>query len=398
MSGTGRRIPVAKPSFGPEEERLLLDVLRSGWATQGPRVEEFERLVAEYVGAREAVAVSSGTTALFLCLHALGIGHGAEVIVPSLSFIASANAVVHAGATPVLVDVDPRTYNVDPGAVEAAVTERTRAVMVVHQLGMPADLHALEAIARRHGLHLVEDAACALGSRYDRRPIGGFGHLAAFSFHPRKVVVTGEGGMITTDDHELAARLRRLRHQGMSISDMERHRAARVIQEEYAEVGYNFRLSDLHAALGVVQMGKIGEFLRIRRAIAARYDAALRGLPAVAAPFVPDYADPNYQSYIVRLVGASEEQRNRVLDELHRRGVASRRGLMAIHRERCYQGARVAGSLAHTDAATEQTMVLPMYVGLSEEEQDYVLNAFDAVVGAVLPETGSRRTEGRDIS
>jgi dTDP-4-amino-4,6-dideoxygalactose transaminase len=378
-----RRVAVAKPSFGDEEERLVLEVLRSGWVTQGPRVEEFERRFAALVGSADAVAVSSGTTALFLTLHVLGIGPGDEVIVPSLTFIASVNAIVHAGATPVLIDVDPRTYNLDPGAVEAAVTPRTRGIMVVHQLGMPADLDAIDDIGRRRGIHVVEDAACALGSSYKGRPIGRTANLAAFSFHPRKVIVTGEGGMITTNDADIAARLRRLRHQGMSISDIERHRADRVINETYPEIGYNCRLSDLHAAVGIAQLAKLDRLVARRRAIAAYYGKALRNLPVVEPPFVPEYAEPNYQSYIVRLRAGGEAERDHVLDEMHRRGVAMRRGLMAVHREAPYRDARIAGSLRHTELATDQTMILPLYADLTDEEQRYVIENLAEVVAGL---------------
>jgi dTDP-4-amino-4,6-dideoxygalactose transaminase len=378
-----RRVAVAKPSFGDEEERLVLEVLRSGWVTQGPRVEEFERRFAALVGSADAVAVSSGTTALFLTLHVLGIGPGDEVIVPSLTFIASVNAIVHAGATPVLIDVDPRTYNLDPGAVEAAVTPRTRGIMVVHQLGMPADLDAIDDIGRRRGIHVVEDAACALGSSSKGRPIGRTANLAAFSFHPRKVIVTGEGGMITTNDADIAARLRRLRHQGMSISDIERHRADRVINETYPEIGYNCRLSDLHAAVGIAQLAKLDRLVARRRAIAAYYGKALRNLPVVEPPFVPEYAEPNYQSYIVRLRAGGEAERDHVLDEMHRRGVAMRRGLMAVHREAPYRDARIAGSLRHTELATDQTMILPLYADLTDEEQRYVIENLAEVVAGL---------------
>ncbi len=376
------RIPVAKPSFDEAEEEAVRDVLRSGWVTQGPRVVEFEQRFAAVVGAAEAVAVTSATTALFLSLHALGIGPGDEVIVPSLSFIASANAIVHCGATPVFVDVDPRTYNLDPEAAAQAITTRTRAIVVVHQLGLPADLDALGAIAARHGLLVIEDAACAIGSRYRDRAVGGSGNLAAFSFHPRKVIVTGEGGMITTTDAALAARLRRLRHQGMSISDLERHGAERVVHEEYPEVGYNFRLCDLQAAIGLVQLRKLDHFLARRRAIAAYYDRALEAFDTVDAPFVPAFARPNYQSYIVRLRDADAARRDAVLDEMLRRGVQTRRGLMASHREACYRGARIAGSLRHTEAATDQTMVLPMYTDLTEEEQARIVTALRDAVAA----------------
>jgi dTDP-4-amino-4,6-dideoxygalactose transaminase len=384
VSGHGppRSIPVARPCFGPEEQELLCETLASRWVTQGPRVEEFERRFAEAVEAREAVAVSSGTAALFLALHAHGIGPGDEVIVPSLSFIATANCVTHTGARPVFADVDPDTYNLDPESAAAAITPRTRALMPVHQLGLPADLDALEALADRHGLLLVEDAACAVGSRLRDRPIGASGHACCFSFHARKLLVTGEGGMITTGDPELAGRLRRLRHQGMSVSDLERHRAKRVITERYDEIGYNFRMSDLHAAVGIAQLAKLEPFVARRRALAARYDAAFADLDELQLPSIPLRARPNYQSYIARLPGASRKQRDRVLDALLERGVATRRGLMAAHREAPYRDAAPDGSLPHSEAADAQTLILPIFHELSQDDQDYVIAALRDVLGA----------------
>lgn len=375
MSGERRTVAIAKPSFGPEEERAVVEVLRSGWVTQGPRVAEFETRFAQAVGAEEAVAVSSATTALFLSLHALGIGAGDEVVVPSLTFIASVNAIVHAGATPVFVDVDPLTYDLDPDAFAAAIGPRTKAVMVVHQLGMPADLDAIEAAARDAGVTVVEDAACAIGSRYRGRPIGSSGRLVCFSFHPRKVLVTGEGGMITLADSALAARLRRLRHQGMSISDAERHGADRVIIEQYPEIGFNFRLSDLHAAVGLAQLAKLDHLLARRREIASHYDAALGGSPDLVVPHVPDYAQTNYQSYILRLRDAARSERDALLDALLRRGVTSRRGLMAVHREASYPNPKVSGSLAHTEAADDQTFLLPVHAEMADDDPAFVVDA-----------------------
>lgn len=381
---TTRRVPVARPSFGPEEERLVCETLRSGWVAQGPRVAELETRFAERVGAAHAVAVSSGTAGLFLSLHALGVGPGDEVVVPSLSFIATANAVVHAGATPVFVDVDPRTYNVDPVAVAEAITPRTRAIMVVHQLGLPCDLPALESVARSAGVPIVEDSACAIGSRLDGTPIGASANLGCFSFHARKVVVMGEGGMITTPDGGLAERLRRLRHQGMSLSDLERHRASRVIIEDYPEIGYNFRLSDLQAAVGLAQLAKVDAFVARRRALAARYDAALAELPPLVAPHVPPGATPNYQSYVVRLAGAGRERRGALLDALHARGVGSRRGLMAAHLEPCYARLPPRTPLPHTVAAEAETFLLPIYADLDDDDQGYVIDALRAALTEIL--------------
>jgi dTDP-4-amino-4,6-dideoxygalactose transaminase len=389
MSGEPRSVPVARPCFDADEERLVLEVLRSRWVTQGPRVEEFERRFADAVGARHAVAVSSCTTGLFLAFHALGIGPGDEVVVPSLSFIATANSVVHAGATPVFADVEPRSYNLDPEAVAAAVGPRTRAILVVHQLGLPADLAGIEAIARRHGIAVVEDSACAVGSRLAGRPIGSSQNLGCFSFHARKVLVTGEGGMIVTPDAELAAKLRRLRHQGMSISDLERHRAGRPLIETYPEVGFNFRLSDIQAAVGLAQLAKLETFLARRRLLAARYDRALLAFPDVEAPFAPAGAEPNHQSYIVRIRGADAERRNRVMEELQRRGVASRRGLMASHLEACHRGARCVGPLPETLRAAAQTLLLPIFHELSEADQDYVLACFREALDATAGDSAA---------
>jgi len=378
-----RRVPVARPSFDESEERLLREALRSGWVTQGPFVERFEREVAARTGAREAVAVSSGTAALFLALHALGLGEGDEVIVPSLSFIAIANVVVHCGATPRFAEIDPRTYNLDPDSVAAAVNPRTRAILVAHQLGLPADMEKINAIALRHALHVIEDAACAIGATRNDVPVGNSPNTVCFSFHPRKVVVAGEGGMITTNDPALAQRFRRLRHQGMSLTDLERHSMQGIVIENYSEVGYNFRLSDLHAAVGVAQLAKLDAMLKNRREIAARYDAGLAGIDKIETPYVPENVEPNYQSYIVRFLGQSEEARNQLLNEMDRRGVATRRGLMAIHREPPYRDALIAGSLSETDLAAAQTLIIPMYADLGEEDQDYVIDQLLEAVEAV---------------
>jgi len=385
LKAAKRTVALAKPSFSTEEEQALLDVIRSGWVTQGPKVAEFEERFAEIVGAPHAVAVSSATTALFLSLHALGIGPGDEVVVPSLTFIASVNPIVHVGATPVFADVDPRSFNLDPDSFEAALTPRTRAVMLVHQLGLPADLDEIERRADAHGIAIVEDSACALGSAYKGRPIGSSRNLGCFSFHPRKVIVTGEGGMMTTRDAQLAARLRRLRHQGMSISDVERHRADRVITETYPEIGFNFRLSDLHAAVGVAQLEKLDAFVARRRAIAARYDAAFASIPEIVTPHVPDFAEPNYQSYIARLNRGDASVRNALLDAMLHKGVSTRRGLMAVHQEASYAHIDPTVPLSHTEAADAQSFVLPIYADLGDDEVQYVIDALIEAVAEVVP-------------
>jgi dTDP-4-amino-4,6-dideoxygalactose transaminase len=375
-----RTIPVARPCLGPEEEAAVAEVLRSGWITQGPRVAEFELRFAEYVRAEHAVAVSSCTAALHLALLACGVGPGDEVICPSLSFIATANCIVHAGARPEFVDIEPDTYNLDPERIAEAITPRTRAIMVVHQIGLPAALDRILAIAARHGLPVIEDAACAVGSEYFGRRIGApHGTLACFSFHPRKILTTGEGGMITTRDAELAKRLRRLRQHAMSVSDVARHKAGRVVFESYDEVGYNYRMTDLQAAVGLVQLRRLDDLLARRKYLAARYSEGLSKLEWLAPPAEPDGHKHNFQSYMVRLKAGAPISRDALMQSLLERGIATRRGIMAIHRELPYRdaplvdGPRWEQRLPETAAAADETIILPLFHQMTEEEQDYVI-------------------------
>ena len=257
-------VPFARPYLRGDEGDAVGRVIASGWVSQGPRVREFEAAFAERVGAAEAVAVSNCTTALQLALHVCGVGPGDEVIVPSMSFIATANSVWQCGATPVFADVDPRTFNLDPEAAERAITSATKAIMPVHQLGLPADMDRFIELADRHGLVLVEDAACAIGATYRSRPIGSLGPLTCFSLHPRKVITTGEGGMITLQDPEVAARLRQLRQHAMDVSDLARHGARDVVIESYPERGWNYRMTDMQAALGLCKLDPAAEAGRHR--------------------------------------------------------------------------------------------------------------------------------------
>jgi dTDP-4-amino-4,6-dideoxygalactose transaminase len=377
-------IPIAKPWLGAEEEAAVAAALKSGWITQGPRVAEFEQKLAETVGAAHGVAVTSCTTALHLIFVALGIGPGDEVVCPSFSFIASCNAIVHAGGTPVFVDIDERTFNLDPTAVERAIGPRTRAILAVHQIGMPAAMDELSAIARSHNLHLVEDAACAMGSTYQDRRIGkSFGIATAFSFHPRKILTTGEGGMITTESAELAARLRRLRHHGMSLTDLDRHRSKdHYVREVYGEVGFNFRMTDLQAAVGLVQLGRLDTMLARRRQQAARYNELLAplGRERVEAPFVPPDRVSNFQSYMIRFPQAGRAERDAMIDQLLALGITTRPGIMASHLEPPYAGREF--SLPVTEHITDQTLMLPIFHDLSEAEQQRVVDGVGQVLAA----------------
>jgi perosamine synthetase len=373
-------IPIARPSFGRLEEEAVIEVLRSGWVSQGPRVAEFERKFAEYVGAAHAVAVSSCTTALHLALVAAGVKPGDEVICPSLSFIATANAIVYAGATPVFVDIDRSTYNLDPSRIEESISARTRAILLVHQIGLPAAIDDMKAIASRHGLAVVEDAACAIGSEYQGQRIGKpHTSMACFSFHPRKVLTTAEGGMLTTNDSELAARVRRLRQHAMNISDLARHRSSRVVIESYDEIGYNYRMTDLQAAIGQVQLHRLDKMLARRRELAERYSERLSTFGWLVPPQEPSGTLHNFQSYMVRLTDDAPLTRDALTQELLDRGVASRRGIMAIHRELPYHDEAADARLPNTNLVTDTSVILPLFCEMKDEEQEYVMHCFEQV-------------------
>ncbi|MGA2618556.1 MAG: DegT/DnrJ/EryC1/StrS family aminotransferase [Thermoguttaceae bacterium] len=386
-------IPITVPCFGPEEGEAARRVVESGWVTQGPKVAQFERSVADYCQAAEAVAVSSCTTALHLALVVLDIGPGDEVICPSMSFIATANSIRYTGAAPVFADVDPRTCNLDPDSVEAAVTPRTKAILVVHQIGLPVDLDRFHELGRRRGLAIVEDAACALGSRYKGRPVGGHSELVCFSFHPRKVVTTGEGGMIATSNPQHAARLRLLRQHGMSVPDTVRHAARQVIAEQYVCVGYNYRMTDIQAAIGLEQMKRLDWIVERRRELAARYTAALADHPWLRPPYSPDYAQTNYQSYAVQLTDAAPIGRDDLMQRLLERGIATRRGIMLAHREPAYAGYAPRVALHNSQTASARSLLLPLFPQMTFEEQDQVLGSL-VDEGTQVPGTdGPRRNE-----
>jgi perosamine synthetase len=373
------KIPITKPYLGEEEKEAVSQVIESGWVSQGPKVVEFEEKFAEYVGSLYAVATTSCTTSLHSALSVSGIGSGDEVIIPSLSFIATANSVVYCGATPVFVDINPDTCNIDVSRIEEAITDKTKAIMPVHQMGLPADLNPIQKIADKHNLIIIEDAACAIGSEYNGKRIGGHGNIACFSFHPRKIITTGEGGMVTTNNPEIADRLKRFRHHGMSVSDIERHLANRIIIETYPDLGYNYRMTDIQAAIGLEQLKRLPVILEKRRQIATVYNNELNKISHIKVPQVPAYAFHNYQSYCIEILESSPIDRNTVMSGLLDRGISTRRGIMSIHMEPIYKG-RARKPLPETEEKTEKTLLLPLYPTMSLEEVSFIVDSLKEIL------------------
>lgn len=376
-----KRIPVCRPEIDEREVTAARRAILSGWITMGPEVEAFEAEFAATVGAGYACAVSSGTAALHLALLAVGVQPGDEVITVSHSFIATANAVRYCGAVPVFVDIDARTFNLGLTSVEAAIGANTRAILCVHQMGMPCDLAALIDIANRHGLPVVEDAACAIGSeifragRWERigRPHGG---IACFSFHPRKVLTTGDGGMVTTSNEDWDRRIKRWRQHGMDVPALDRHISDRVVQESYAALGYNYRMTDIQAAIGRTQLSRLDGIVQRRRELAARYTKQLESLPGVTPPFEPEWARSNWQSYCIRL--NDELDQYAVMQRLLNEGIATRRGIMCAHREMAYPPGSWKcgpGGLIQSELAQDHGIILPLFPQLTYDDQDAVADA-----------------------
>jgi perosamine synthetase len=376
-----QQIPVARPTLGEEEAAAARRAILSGWVVQGPEVAAFEEEFAAAVGAPLAVACSSGTAALHLALLALDLRPGDEVITVSHSFIATANAVRYVGAVSVFVDVEPGTGNLDAALIEAAITDRTRAILAVHQLGMPCDLGRILPLARKHSLKVVEDAACAIGSEINLEagawePVGRpRGDLATFSFHPRKVITTGDGGMVTGADPEIMARLARLRTHAMSMSTAERHGSGKVLFEQYPEVGYNYRLSDIQGAVGREQLKRLPGLIAARRRLAARYREALSGHPYFALPQEPPYARSNWQSFWVILAAEAPLNQVAVMQALLGRGIHTRRGVMCAHREPAYRDLPPRQPLPVSEFLEDHGIILPLYPEMTDAEQALVVEA-----------------------
>ena len=376
------RIDVMRPWLGAEEIEAVTEVISSGWVAQGPKVAAFEHAFAERMGAQHAVATSSCTTALHLALVVAGIGRGDDVVAPSFSFIATANAAVYLGARPMFADVEAETGNVSAATIAAALTPTTRAVVVVDQGGMPLDLAPIRALCDPRGIAVIEDAACGAGSRYRGAPVGTGADVAVWSFHPRKVLTTGEGGMLTTSRADWADRARRLREHAMSVSAAERHASLAAPPEEYVEVGFNYRMTDLQAAIGLVQLAKLEQIVDRRRELAARYASGLAGVGGIRVVGDPPYGRSNFQSYWIELLPEYPLDRAGLLAALADAGISARRGIMASHHQPAYRFRDTGeATLATTDRLTANTLILPLHHAMGPDDLDRVLDVIRSGAG-----------------
>jgi perosamine synthetase len=392
------RLPITRPDLGEAEIEAVARTIRSGWITQGPEVAAFETEFAAFVGAPHAVAMANCTVALELCLRALGVGPGDEVATVSHSFIATANAILAVGARPILVDVEADNYGLDPTRLERSLTLNTKAILAVHQIGIPCAIESIVRIGTARGIPVIEDAACAIGTEVlfagEWRRVGQpFGIMACFSFHPRKILTTGDGGMITTADPNLERRLKLLRQHAMSVPDTIRHRSDRVMFEEYVEPAFNARLTDLQAAVGRPQLRRLEAAIERRRTLARGLTNALQNNRVLAPPVVRADARPNWQSYPTTLRPGCAATQVQVMQFLLDKGIATKRGIANSHQEPAYaqKGNWVMGDggLSVSEHLRDHTVLLPLFQAMSDSEMEFLLGALRALdsefVGVLAP-------------
>jgi dTDP-4-amino-4,6-dideoxygalactose transaminase len=387
------KIPITKPFFDEEEKLAVNETIESGWIVQGPKVEEFERLFAEFVGAKFAIATSSCTTALHLGLEAMGIGRGDKVIVPSFTYVASANAVEYTGAEVVFCDINLRTFNIDETKIEELISKDSsiKAIMPVNLFGLCANLPYITKLAKKYNLKVIEDSACGFDAWIGNKHSGTFGDCGCFSFHPRKSITTGEGGMLVTDNEYITEKVYQLRNHGASLSDFLRHKLnSGILLPDFPLRGYNYRMTDLQAAIGICQMRKKEYIMKKRREVAKKYDEALKEIPQLIAPYTPENYKHGYQSYVCIFTDGEDisnltkgkidrisAKRNILMRKLAERGIATRQGTHAVHTLSYYKNKY---NLKDEDflmsyAADRLSIALPLYVGMTDEEFDYIITS-----------------------
>ncbi|MBK9633923.1 MAG: DegT/DnrJ/EryC1/StrS family aminotransferase [Bacteroidetes bacterium] len=374
------KIPLAKPYLDKEDAQNAYDTILTGWVTQGPRVQEFEEKFANYVGSKYAVALSNCTTALHLAMIVAGVTADDEVICPSMSYVATANSIRYVGAKVVFAEVNPTTYNIDVDDVRKKITSKTKAILIVHQIGMPADIDAFKDLCNEKNLVLIEDAACAAGSSYKGNKIGSHSDLVCFSFHPRKVITTGDGGMITTNNEAYRDRIKLLRQHAMSINDRIRHESDKVIFEDHVELGYNYRMTDIQAAVGIKQLEKLDKIVAERRKVAFKYHQAFKDINCIQLPLEADGYFSNYQSYNVYLKPACKISRNDLMQALLDEGISTRRGVTTAHRETAYKNYQSNYSLPISEDTSDRSIVLPLFYPMTDNEINYVIDHFIRLV------------------
>jgi dTDP-4-amino-4,6-dideoxygalactose transaminase len=374
-------IAIAKPYLTKDEAQFAYDTILTGWVTQGPKVQEFEEKFAAYVGSKYAVAVSNCTNALHLAMIVAGIKEGDEVICPSMSYVATANCIKYVNATPVFAEVNEQ-YNLDVKDVEKRITSKTKAILLVHQIGMPADIDAFRALCDKHNLLLIEDAACAAGSAYKGKKIGSHSDLVCFSFHPRKVITTGDGGMVTTGREDFYKRLKLLRQHAMSVNDRDRHNSGKIIFEDHLEVGYNYRMTDIQAAVGIKQLEKLDFIVEERRKIAKRYNEAFKAISKINIPYENEGYFTNYQSYVIYIKSNSNVTRNQFMELMLEKGISTRRGIMTSHRESAYNNEYKGLSLPLSENYSDNSVVLPLFYPMKEEEIEKVISTVTELFNA----------------
>lgn len=374
------KIPVAKPFLDRDDAQNAYDTILTGWVTQGPRVQEFEEKFAQYVGSKYAVAMSNCTTALHLAMVVAGVSAGDEVICPSMSYVASANSIRYVGAKVVFAEVNPVTYNLDIEDVRKKITPNTKAILLVHQIGLPADIDVFKKLCEEKNLILIEDAACAAGSEYKGKKIGSHSDLVCFSFHPRKVITTGDGGMIATSNEAYRDRLKILRQHGMSVNDRIRHESTKIIFEDHIEVGYNYRMTDIQAAVGIKQLEKLDMLVSERRKIAHQYNEAFQEISSIRIPVEEEGYFTNYQSYVIFLKPECKISRNNLMQNLLDKGIATRRGVVTTHRETAYKKYVNGLSLPISEDASDRSIVIPLYYPMPQEEIDYVIDSIKLLI------------------
>ena len=373
-------IPLAKPYLTKDEAEAAHDVILTNWVTQGPKVAEFEEKFATYVGSKYAVALSNCTTALHLSMIVAGVGVGDEVICPSMSYIATANSILYVGAKPVFAEVNPRTYNIDVEHAETLITNKTKAILIVHQIGMPADIDAFKGLCKKYNLKLIEDAACAAGSVYKGSKIGSHSDLVCFSFHPRKIITTGDGGMIATSNEEYYTKLKLLRQHGMSINDRVRHDSTKIMFEEHVVMGYNYRMTDIQAAVGVKQLEKLDWIVSERRKIAVQYLEAFKNIESIILPTEEEGYFSNYQSFSIYLKPSCKINRNDLMQVLLDNGISTRRGIMTSHREPAYLDLGFKVDLPISEDAADRSIVIPLYVPMEQYDIEFVIKKIKNLV------------------